>query len=118
MLHLFYLECLVLTAFFGQVSSTLENCIGERCFTIPGSNETKNFDDSKKWCRDRNSTLTIVRDGATQEVLSQFLNSVQLNGQPDPLLFIDLQLQKQNTNTWYLINGTPYLGKIDLMLTS
>lgn len=104
-----------MTAFFGPVSSYFEGCIGERCFTISGSNETRNFNDAKTWCNERNSNLVAVNDGTTQEALTQFLNSARLNEQPKSSTFIDLQLQKK-ARSWYLVNGTEYLGKTDFIL--
>lgn len=102
-------------AFFGPVSSYIESCIGERCFTLPGTNATKNFNDAKNWCNDRNSSLAIVNDGTTQEALTQFLKSTQLNEQPMPSMFIDLKLELKD-RTWYVVNGTRYLGKIGFIL--
>lgn len=97
------------------MASYYEGCISERCFTISRSNETKNFNDAKTWCNDRKSSLAIVNDGSTQAALTEFLNSAQLSEQPKSPMFIDLKLELKN-RTWYLVNGTSYLGKIDLIV--
>lgn len=104
-----------MTAFFGPVASYYERCISDRCFTLSGSNETKNFIDARNWCIDRNSNLAVIPDNNTQEAITEFLNSAQLNEQPKSSMFLDLTLQKQD-KTWYLVNGTQYLGKIGFIL--
>lgn len=109
------MQYLAITAFFGPVASYFESCVGERCFTIPDSNETKTFSNAKEWCKVKNSSLAIVIDETTQATLTELLNSMQLNEQQKQSMFIDLKLVVKE-RTWYLVNGTKYLGEIDFIL--
>lgn len=90
------------------VSSDLEGNIGEYYFTIP--NVTGNFDYDVSWCStNNNSTLVVVDDSLTQMALSRFLNSSQLTS----LLYIDVKLYQIQANSWFLLNGSQYLGKFN-----
>lgn len=100
-----------ITTLIGPVDSFFESCIGERCFTIPRSNEMKNFSDARLWCEGINSNLTVVPDENTQDALTQFLNSAQLNEHPISSMFIDLKLERKDQK-WYFVNGEKYDGGI------
>src|SRR6218665_1781311 len=108
-------QYLAITAFFGPVASYFESCVGERCFTIPDSNETKTFSNANEWCKVKNSSLAIVIGNTTQATLTELLNSMQLNEQQNQSMFIDMKLVVKE-RTWYLVNGTKYLGEIDFIL--
>lgn len=89
-----------------SVSTDLEGHIGELYFKIP--NVTGTFTEAVSWCEmNNNSTLIIANDSSTQMALSKFLNS----SQPTSLMYIDVKLYKNEANTWFLLNGSKYLGK-------
>src|SRR5688572_23299319 len=92
-----------------HVSSFTATCIGEFCFTTPGSSEMKNFDDAKSWCNAHNSTLAVVNDSETQTELTQFLNPLRV----DLTMFINIKLSQQG-GLWVIVDGTIYTGKVVL----
>lgn len=87
------------------VSAHLEGSIEEFHFTIPDIKG--NFSDSVSWCEtNNNSTLAVVNDSSTQMALSRFLNSSNLTS----MVYINVILYQDKKTTWFLINGSNYLG--------
>lgn len=90
-----------------QTASCIESCMGEFCFATPNSSELKNFNDAKTWCANNNSVLAVVKDIGTQLALTQFLMSSNTSA----MMFLNIKLyQQQQPNTWFLVNGSAYIG--------
>jgi len=84
----------------------LDGNIGEFYFTIPDA--TGNLDYAAFWCKEYNSsTLAVVNNSLIQMALSQFLNSSHVTS----MMYINVKLYEDLSDTWFLINGSRYGGK-------
>lgn len=84
--------------------------IGEFHFTI--EDVTGNFSDAVSLCKTSNNPeLAVVNDSYAQAALAQFLNGLRLTS----TLYINIRLYQAQDNSWFLVDGSKYIGEFALL---
>lgn len=101
--------------FFKVITATrLTRCDNVVCFFLYYSEESKSFEDAKKWCRSKdNAYLVIIDNELIQGLIWKFLFPLEAKLLKDStnLIFFDMKRHDGHSKAWLMNNDSVYLGK-------